>query len=270
MQADEAVLEELVKQVRENAKYAVIDIQFVRDLGSVELNKRSSQKEAVKATRNKLHQVGSAYQERPIPYSDWQSELAELPANLADESVQAALTRWMQTHASTQERLVIHKTFFQQALSSLEPIHSVLDLACGLNPLNLPWMPLAADFSYSACDIYNDMVTFLNSFFAHFRVNGSAFTCDLTQSIPQQPVQVALLLKTIPCLEQIDKQAGRRLLEELQAEAILVTFPAHSLGGRSKGMVQNYSDHFSQLVAGKPWQVTRFDFLGELAFLIRK
>ncbi len=147
---------------------------------------------------------------------------------------------------------------------------SVLDLACGLNPLNLPWMPLAADVSYSACDIYTDMVDFLNRFFAHFQVQGSSFTCDLTQTIPQQPVQMALLLKTIPCLEQVDKQAGLRLLEGLQAENILVTFPAHSLGGRSKGMVQNYADHFTQLIAGQPWQITRFDYPGELAFLIRK
>jgi 16S rRNA (guanine(1405)-N(7))-methyltransferase len=71
-------------------------------------------------------------------------------------------------------------------------------------------------------------------------------------------------------LEQVDKQAGLRLLDGLQAENILVTFPAHSLGGRSKGMVQNYSDHFARLVDDKPWQITRFDFPGELAFLIRK
>jgi 16S rRNA (guanine(1405)-N(7))-methyltransferase len=270
MPANSDTLDELVRQVCESQKYAVIDPTLVRRLGAVELQKRGSLKEAVKSTRNKLHQIGSAYQEKPIPYAIWQAELAALPADLAAESVQAFLRRCMQAHASTQERLNIHETFFRETLSTLGPIHSVLDLACGLNPLNLPWMPLAADVSYSACDIYTDMIDFLNRFFTHFQVQGSAFACDLTQTVPAQPVQLVLLLKTIPCLEQVDKQAGLRLLEGLQAENILVTFPAHSLGGRSKGMVQNYSDHFGQLVAGKPWQITRFDYPGELAFLIRK
>jgi 16S rRNA (guanine(1405)-N(7))-methyltransferase len=270
MQADSVTLDELVEQVRENEKYTAIDLQLIRSLGATELQKRGSLKEAVKSTRNKLHQVGSSYQEKPIPYPAWQNELSALPAELASESVRAGLCRWMQMHASTQERLAIHETFFKQSLSGLGPIHSILDLACGLNPLNLPWMPFASDFSYSACDIYTDMVAFLDTFFAHFHLHGSAFTCDLTRTIPPQPVQLALLLKTIPCLEQIDKGAGLRLLEGLQAENILVTFPTHSLGGRSKGMVHNYSDHFAQLVSGKPWQITRFDFPGELAFLIRK
>lgn len=270
MPTDADRLDELVRLVRENEKYAAIDLQLIRALGTAELQKRGSLKEAVKSTRNKLHQVGSAYQEKTIPYSAWQKELASLPANLNDTSVQSFLRRCMQMHASTQERLTIQQTFFKEVLAGLAPLHSILDLACGLNPLNLPWMPAASDLEYYACDIYADMLAFLNTFFTAFAVSGQAFTCDLTQTIPQQPAQLALLLKTLPCLEQIDRQASLRLLKGLQTENILVTFPAHSLGGRSKGMVQNYSDHFDQLVAGKSWHITRFEFPGELAFLIRK
>ena len=270
MPADSTQLDELVHLVRENEKYATIDLQLIRALGAAELQKRGSLKEAVKSTRNKLHQVGSAYQEKPIPYPAWQSGLTSLHADLNDASVQNFLCRCMQMHASTRERLAIHQTFFKEVLADLAPLHSILDLACGLNPLNLPWMPATPDVEYYACDIYADMLAFLNTFFTTFAVRGQAFSCDLTQTIPQQPVQLALLLKTLPCLEQIDKQASLRLLEELQTENILVTFPAHSLGGRSKGMVQNYSDHFNQLVATKPWHIARFEFPGELAFLIRK
>ena len=274
MQSDPETLEQLVQQVRENDKYAAIDLTLIRSLGRMELQKRSSLKEAVKSTRNKLHQVGSAYQEKPIPYATLLKEMADLPADLpADlkaESTRSFLTRAMQLHVSTGERLNIHETFFAEALADLGHLHSILDLACGLNPLNLPWMPAAPDLEYYACDIYTDMLEFLNSYFTHFSLRGQAFSCDLTQSIPQQKVQLALLLKTIPCLEQIDKTAGARLLSGLQAENILVTFPAHGLGGRSKGMVQNYSEHFAQLTAGQPWQIKRFDFPGELAFLIRK
>jgi 16S rRNA (guanine(1405)-N(7))-methyltransferase len=70
-------------------------------------------------------------------------------------------------------------------------------------------------------------------------------------------------------LEQIDKEAGGHLLDRINAKYILVSFPVHSLGGKAKGMRQNYEEHFRQLVASKDWGVTRFEFETELAFLIK-
>lgn len=263
-------LRELVQLVRQSSKYVAIDEGLVTEIGRAELGKRNSLKEAVKSTRNKLHQIGSAYQEKPIPYSSWEKKLRSLPQDQRSLQVRDFLVENMRLHASTAERLSIHEDFFTTTLASIAPVTSILDLACGLNPLNLPWMPMAEQFTYEACDIYSDMTGYLNAFFTHFNVNGHAHLCDLTQSIPQTRAQVAFLLKTIPCLEQIDKTAGIRLLEGLSAENILVSFPAHSLGGRSKGMVQNYEAHFNELIAGSNWQVTRFEFPGELAFLVKK
>lgn len=267
---NDAVLEELVQQVRANDKYAAIDIDLICAIGRTELNKRASLKEAVKTTRNKLHQVGSAYQEVPIPYARWKDLLRELPTDLAQPTVQEFLASNRRMHASTQERESIAGSFFKETLAALGPIESVLDLASGLNPLNIGSMPLASDCTYLAVDIYADMVDYLNEFFAHFGIKGNASLCNLTHQIPEQQVQVAFLLKTIPCLEQIDKNAGQRILEGIRAENILVSFPSRSLGGRSKGMVQNYEAHFNQLIAGKDWHVSRFEFPGELAFLVRK
>ena len=264
------VLQELVLLVRQSSKYAAIDETLVTSIGRVELGKRASLKEAVKSTRNKLHQIGSAYQEKPIPYSSWENQLYSLPREMDSPQVQEFLIENMRQHASTAERLSIHEDFFKTTLAAIAPVTSILDLACGLNPLNLPWIPTADQFTYEACDIYSDMTGYLNAFFSHFDIDGHASLCDLTSTIPQTRSHVAFLLKTIPCLEQIDKAAGKRLLEGLNAENILVSFPAHSLGGRSKGMVQNYEAHFNDLIGGNNWQVTRFEFPGELAYLVRK
>lgn len=263
-------LTELVRLVKLNEAYSSIDESVIAAIGTAELGKRGSLKEAVKSTRNKLHQIGSVYQQKPIDYDVLKQKMAALPPDLSGPDVRAFLEDSMRLHASTSERLAIHKDFFKDILESIPPIESVLDLACGLNPLNLPWMPMAGKFRYTACDIYISMMDFIGNFFDHFRVDGSAFTCDLTREIPQGEFQLALLLKTIPCLEQVDKSAGKRLLEGIGAKYILASFPAHSLGGRSKGMVQNYEAHFMQLVEGKPWQISRFEFNGELAFLVRK
>ncbi len=89
--------------------------------------------------------------------------------------------------------------------------------------------------------------------------------------LPELPqlahADLALLLKAIPCLEQVDKEAGRRLLDQVRADYLLVSFPVHSLGGRSKGMPATYEEHFRNLVADKPWSVQTFHFATELAFL---
>ena len=69
-------------------------------------------------------------------------------------------------------------------------------------------------------------------------------------------------------LTQIDKTAVPRLLDSLHAKYLLISFPAKSLGGRSKGMVQNYEALFEGWLEGRDWVVKRFAFENELAFLV--
>ena len=176
----------------------------------------------------------------------------------------------MRHHASTRERLPILQAFYATTLAPLGPLRSVLDLACGLNPLALPWMPLAADASYYACDIYADMMAFLNQFFVLAGVRGQARVCDLVAAPPREPADLALVLKALPPLDQQAKHAGRDLLRALNARHILVSFPAHSLGGRGKGMAENYELRFRDLADAEGWSIERFVFPTELAFLVRK
>ena len=267
---EDNLLDELIKSVREGARYKAISAELVRRVGAQELAKGRSFKEAVKATRNKLHQVGGAYQETPIPYERLLGELQTLPHEPRDPALQAFCRRVMKFHTSTNERLPVLERFFNETLAEIGPVQSILDLACGLNPLARPWIPLVEGGQYFACDIYADMVAFANAFLAHTRQDGRAEVYDLVQEVPARPVQVALALKTIPCLEQVDKEIGLRLLEGVQAGHILVSFPAHSLGGRSKGMVKNYESHFREMVSVHSWLVKRFEYPGELAFLVSK
>jgi 16S rRNA (guanine(1405)-N(7))-methyltransferase len=177
----------------------------------------------------------------------------------------------MRAHASTRERLPILDQFYETVFSRLPPVASVLDVACGLNPLALPWMPLAPGASYHAVDIYLDMMDFLGSFFAAAGVPGETYAADVIETPPQEAVDLALVLKAVPCLEQADRSAGEILLGSLQAKYILVSYPVHSLGGRSKGMAVNYENHFTALAASLGWSdYERLAFPSELAFLVRR
>ena len=147
-----------------------------------------------------------------------------------------------------------------------------LDIACGLNPLALPWMQLAEEgAAYYAYDIYHSMVDFLQGWLALMHVQGSAQVCDVLQTSPPQQADVAFLLKAIPCLEQLDKTAGHRLLREIHAQNLVVSFPIHSLGGRSRGMLEHYEAHFRELIAGvQHWEMKRLIFDSELVFVVKK
>jgi len=235
-----------------------------------ELAKGRKHKETLKATKNKLHQVGGAYLESKLEYDAWLSDLQAVAASSDQQALKAACEEVMGQHASTRERLPILEEFYTTIFAELPQIQSVLDLACGLNPLALPWMPLAPDAAYYACDIYTDMIAFLNSYLELMPVKGEAWACDVVTEPPNQKVDLALLLKIIPCLEQVDKDAGVRLLDAIDAGFLLVSFPVHSLGGKEKGMLEHYEDGFNEMVAGRNWDVKRFVFDMELAFLVGK
>lgn len=276
-------LDQLVAAIQASAHYRSVAEPLIRRLGARELANRRSLKEAVKATKNKLHQVAGAYLDEPR-YDAWLAELGAAyedgEETAAQERRRAALRRVMARHASTRERLPILDQFYAEALAGLGPIRSVLDLACGLNPLALDWLPLAEDAEYVACDIYGDMMAFLGGYFAleaaqgRPGLRGLAETRDVLAAPSERHADLALILKAIPCLEQIDKSAGERLLRAIRADHLLVSFPAHSLGGRQKGMLATYEMRFHDLMEqtgiGARASIARFQFATELAFLISR
>lgn len=77
-------------------------------------------------------------------------------------------------------------------------------------------------------------------------------------------------MKTLPLLEQIEHGLSQKILENLNAEHILITYPLRSLGGRKKGMEETYRSQFDQLVAGRNWRIQEFTFPNEVAFLVTK
>jgi len=265
-------LDKLVTAVSQSRKYKQISPDLVRRIGARELSVRRNVKEAVKATKNKLHQVGGAYLDAQIPYEKALQRLE----NGQDQSV--VCQELMRLHKSTNERLPILAQFYETIFAQLPPIHSVLDIASGLNPLAIPWMPLAKNATYTAYDIYADMMGFLQQAFPLLGVQGKAECQDVISQPPTEQVDLALILKALPVLDQVDKTAVSNLLNTIQAQYILVTFPIKSLGGRDKGMAANYEAQFDQWVNGlsprksgsRLWHIQQFNFATELAFLIHK
>ncbi|WP_420645339.1 16S rRNA methyltransferase [Candidatus Leptofilum sp.] len=260
-------LERLTAQILASSKYREIAPDLVRRIGAQELEKRRSLKEAVKATKNKLHQVGGAYQQTKLNYEKSLEMLRETA--VSHPNFRTTCHQLMQAHASTRERLLMLDEFYQTILANLPPIHTVLDLACGLNPLAYPWLPLPKEVQFTAVDIYSDMLNFIQAFFEIARINGRTQQRDIIGNPPTDEFDLILLLKTLPCLEQVDKNAAANLVGSLNGRYLLISYPTQSLGGRGKGMVENYTQQFQALANGRNWRVQRFEFATELAFLVQ-
>lgn len=258
-------LEAVLGAVQQSKKYRHIDPGLIRRIAQQELQKDPHLKSAIKGTKNKLHQVAAAYQQSAPRYENWLADLR------ASDDLPATCRDIMQCHASTRERLAILPEFYERIFAAIgEDVHSLLDVACGLNPLAVPWMPLAPGASYMACDLFSDMMAFVGAALPRLGVGqAQAFVADIGAGLAAPAVDVALVLKTLPVLEQVEKGSAARLLKDLASvNYLVISYPAASLGGRKKGMAAHYEAQFLDLIAQLGGQILeRLLFESEIVFL---
>jgi 16S rRNA (guanine(1405)-N(7))-methyltransferase len=265
----EALLDQVVNEISRSSSYKTIDKQVVRRIAEREFSKNKKAKEAIKSTKNKLHQIGGAFLASRPRYSSWLQELRSLRGS-DDNRFRETCTRIMSLHSSTKERLEILNKFYQDIFSEIPRVNSVLDLACGLNPLSIPWIPQFERLEYCAYDIYADLVDFLNAFIELLSVKGHAEVRDVLFDPPKHKADLALILKTIPCFDRIDKTAVQAMLQQINVDSLVVSFPVASLGGTERMMIRNYTERFEKIARQMNWNIKKMLFKTELVFLVTK
>lgn len=229
---------------------------------------RLTRADAIKRTKHALHQAAGAFLPSGVPYGALLGELVRSSGDV--EATKAACRDAMRLHTSTRERLGVLVEFYRDVFRHVGPVSSVLDVACGLNPLAIPWMSLSPGASYTAWDVYEDLIGFLSDALPRLAVRGSAVVCDVTGPLPPHECDVALVLKCLPCLDQLHQGAGTRLLDRLHSGVLVVSFPVASLCGRKKGMVAGYGEAFARLAEARGWAWTRLLFETEQVFIVRR
>jgi 16S rRNA (guanine(1405)-N(7))-methyltransferase len=264
-------LQILIDNVQSSQKYATICVDTIRRIGEKELRKDTDVKTAIKATKRKLHQIFGCYaHRRKIYYDEIYEDLKAAYETQLETEIKEACRRVLMLHTSTKERITILEKFYEFIFNVTGKPKIVIDVACGLNPLTLPWMDLEETAQYFAYDIDENTIDFINKYLKLTGLKSTALAQDVIVQPPMIEADVALLLKTIPCLEQQEKGCSVRLMEALQAKHIVVSFPVKSVGGKSKGMAENYERMFYNLIRGRDCQVTKLPFETELVFVIYK
>jgi len=196
--------------------------------------------------------------------------LAQLQEASDPEAEREALRRAMAVHASTRERLDHLDRFYDELRSRIGTPDSILDLACGLGPLAAPWLGLPPGAAYHAWDIDVAMIEFVGGCLSQLGLQAHAVAVDLLD-VPSWPAtDVALVLKTLPCLDQQHPGASEALLAAIPAPRLVVSFPTRSLGGRAKGMHHTYSKRFEALLEARSWAAEVFEIGPELVYVVER
>jgi 16S rRNA (guanine(1405)-N(7))-methyltransferase len=131
-------------------------------------------------------------------------------------------------------------------------------------------MPLREGFRYRAIDVDGRLVELLANYLARFPAKCEAGTDDLVAGRSVIEADLVLLLKSIPCLERQESGAGVRLLDRVRARSVAVSFPAKSLGGRAKGMRENYERTWRPRFEEMGYAVMRFAYAAETVYVLNR
>jgi 16S rRNA (guanine(1405)-N(7))-methyltransferase len=270
--ADDGRIDDIERAITKSRRYQTVAPATVRRLARAALvAARGDVPDAVKRTKRGLHEIYGAFlPPSPPNYAALLRQLDSAVDAGDDEAVRAALLRAMSVHISTRERLPHLEEFYGEIFRHLPRPNTLRDLACGLNPLAAPWMGLPEETVYIASDIDARLIGFVDAALTKLGVPHRTEVIDLLAGGLDEPTDVTLLLKTLPCLETQQRGSGWEVIDIVNSPIIVVTFPTKSLGQRSKGMFQNYSQSFESQARERSCRIQRLEIGNELIYVIQK
>ena len=222
-------------------------------------------KDAEKAAREALHGISGAFmtprEARQLAYDmqDWHTKHTDV-----------GLEKILSRHASTRERLPVSDmdALYARIFEVTGRPRSVLDLACGIQPLYLG----ARDIKTTGVDISGLAVDAVNRFGEVYGMPVSAACADVLcpGAIPAGPFDVALLFKLVPLLERQKAGAALDVMNAVNADWLVVSFPTRTLGDRNVGMAAQYSDWMAAHIPAGRSVAASFETGNELFFILGK
>lgn len=259
-----------VDDILQSKKYRHIGLpeSTLDDILKKELQQNASPKEAVKSLKKKLHNIVAPYLGDP-DYAASANLLEEAFSEGGSQKIRLACRQVLAEHASTRERLPILEEFYRGIFEVTGLPHTVLDLACGLNPLAFPWMGLPSQVYYHAYDIHAVRVGFINHFFELQGLAQLAEVRDVLLEPPQIEADVTFLFKEAHRLEQRQRGCNLPLWRALKTRWLLVSLPSRSLTG-SHDLAGKHRNLVHQIMKEEDWPVTELKFGDEMVFCIEK
>ena len=268
---EQSFLDSLIQAVEASHKYRDLQIPHttLQDILAYESKHSHSRKELEANFRKSLHNIMAPYLE-DINYPAETASLQEFHSRAPSlENIKSWCQDRMRQHASSCERLPYLEIFYQKIFVTIGTPTSILDLACALDPLGLPWMNLPLTTRFLAYDIHQPRLDFLQAFFQHFYPQARAVHQDILTNIPGEEADCAFLFKEAHRLEKRRPGSNRELFEDLNVKWLVVSLPSRDLAGHHS-LAAYHTSLIQKAVEGRPWHLTT-DMAGdELLFFIQK
>lgn len=261
-------LTQLIQRISNSKKYRSVYHKTIERIVS-ECLEKYGKRDAEKKARNLLHRIWNSYY---ISKPNYEYLLNKIRENPTDQlKLEETILNILAYQSSVKERIPILNTFYHKIFSIIGYPSSIIDHACGLNPLTIFWMNLPKDTIYNAYDIDDDQIDFLNKAFQIISIENkiNIKTGDVL-SDEFEYADVIFMLKLLPLLEQQGKGLSLEVMKKQQCKYMIISFPIKSLSGNYKGMVEYYSDWFSNHVSKEKWKVEKMLFSTELVYIIEK
>lgn len=260
---------ELISEIKKKKEFKNLEDSFVENAlnkmvreNQLDITTKKDKEIALKKTRAFLREVYGAFLRKGF---DKREKLLDSLNNLDDLEEHRKILR---LHLSTAERV----PYYNQVYSSIFKItgnpKSILDLACGLNPLSYPFMKL--NVKYFAYELTKEDASFLQKYFDKMKIDGKAMHGNITEEREMERLpeaDVCFLLKAIDTLESIKWDVTAKLISKLKCKWIVASFPLRSLG-KGKAISEKRLIWFLRLVSEMEYK--KLTIGDEVFFLIRK
>jgi 16S rRNA (guanine(1405)-N(7))-methyltransferase len=261
-------LDQIIINISQSKKYKSLYKPTISRIVN-EIAKRYPEKLIEFETKKKLHQIWGAYYTTRPDFRKLLTKTEQL--FLEGKNPKEILLPLLQIHNSTKERIPILEDFYKNIFAITGNPQSVIDYACGLNPLSFPWMLLTDTANYTAFDIDTEEVSFINDIFKLFHIEktSKALVGDITE-IETHYADVIFILKVLPLLEQQQKGLSSNLLQKLNCKFLVVSFPTKALSGTNKGMQYFYESQFEKQASEINLKFVKINFNSEVVYILNK
>ena len=275
---DKSVLaEKIYESIKKSGKYSTVYEGTVCKIIDTMINRFGKEKEIEKNVKKKLHQVYGAYQ-----VSGTRFKGSSFNSGRENDGFVAVKGNWdemvdklLRGHVSTAERMGFYSGFYEkifEAVGGHGKKYKIYDAACGFNPFSAFYFKDVVEV-YHCSDIDVELNENLNQFFKSAGLeNFSSSNKDLTvDEINFAEYDVVFLFKTLSCIEREEKGSAKTILQNaLSAKHVVVSFPSKSIGGREKGMAENYAAFLETLIEGMGVNKINLVFPNETVYILSK
>ncbi|NQU98344.1 hypothetical protein HQ533_02665 [Candidatus Woesearchaeota archaeon] len=252
------VEEELEKYFERNRKMRAV-------LVNKGFNKRSKEyKTVTKDIRKTLREIYGVFIQKN--YSRREKLLSKIKKENKEETIKQILL----LHQSTKERLQYYKEIYKKLFKITGKQKTILDLACGLNPLSYFWLGYKP--KYIASEISSKDLEFIQEFFKKTAISGKTIQIDLVteqKKLKSVKADICFLFKALDSLEARKKNISKTLIEEVNAKWIVISFSKISLGGK-KNIQKSKRNWITNFLKSKNYYYREFEVPNEHFLVVKK